>query len=64
VSPRVADLAGRPHGIAGRLFGHVMAWTNDEMNRFTLGNLALAPEQRVLEIGFGPGLLIEAVPRT
>ena len=38
-----------------------MAWTNNDMNRSTLGNLALAPQQRVLEIGSGPGLPIEVV---
>jgi len=56
-----AGQAARPHGLVGRGFGRVMAWLNDEMNRFALERLDLRPDQRVLEVGFGPGLLLRAI---
>lgn len=51
---------GRPTGILGGLAGQVMARrpSNRERNRRTLDLLALRPEDRVLEIGFGPGLAL------
>lgn len=40
----------------GLLAGELLAWQNREVNRWTLGLLALCPEDRVLEVGFGPGV--------
>lgn len=54
-----------PHGLAGRVAGWVMAKTArySGMNLTSLELLALCSDERVLEIGFGPGegvrLLIE-----
>lgn len=51
----------QPHGFLGRLAGFIMANrpSNIERNEWTLDLLALAPTDRVLEIGFGPGIAIE-----
>ena len=48
---------GRPTGIVGRLVGLVMATrtSNRERNRRTIELLQIQPDDRVLEIGYGPG---------
>ncbi len=55
----------RPTGFWGRVAGAVMAHrhSNRERNRWTVSLLDVRPNDRVLEIGFGPGLAIEAVSR-
>jgi SAM-dependent methyltransferase/peptidoglycan/xylan/chitin deacetylase (PgdA/CDA1 family) len=52
---------GKPSGFLGEIAGRIMARTksNTERTRWTLSLLDLRPEDRVLEIGFGPGLAIE-----
>jgi ubiquinone/menaquinone biosynthesis C-methylase UbiE len=52
---------GQPSGILGQIAGQIMANTksNTERTRWTLSLLDLQPEDRVLEIGFGPGIAIE-----
>ena len=50
---------GRPRGIVGRLVGMILAYENRERNEWAVGLLDLKPDDRVLEIGFGPGLAIE-----
>jgi cyclopropane fatty-acyl-phospholipid synthase-like methyltransferase len=56
---------GRPSGPLGRLAGLVMEWrpSNRERNRRTLELLELGPGDRVLEIGFGPGLAVKWAAR-
>lgn len=51
----------QPSGILGRLAGHIMANrpSNIQRNRWMLDLLQLKDTDRVLEIGFGPGLAIE-----
>lgn len=51
---------GQPRGIAGRLAGWLMAnrSSNRERNSWVVSLLDVKPSQRVLEIGFGPGLAI------
>jgi SAM-dependent methyltransferase len=53
----------RPHGIGGRAAGWVMAHrgSNRERNVWAAGLLDVQPEDRVLEIGFGPGIAVEAM---
>jgi ubiquinone/menaquinone biosynthesis C-methylase UbiE len=46
----------RPRGFVGLLAGEVLAWQNREVNVWTLSLLRLGPEDRVVEIGFGPGV--------
>ena len=55
----------QPHGIGGRAAGWVMAHraSNRERNVWAAGLLDVQPEDRVLEIGFGPGIAIEAMAR-
>ncbi|HMF05224.1 MAG TPA: SAM-dependent methyltransferase, partial [Acidimicrobiia bacterium] len=52
----------RPHGLGGRAAGWVMAHrgSNRKRNVWAAGLLDVQPEDRVLEIGFGPGIAIEA----
>lgn len=57
---------GRPQGILGRVGGIVMARTNRKCAAWVIGLLEVAPNDRVLEVGFGPGvgieLLVGAIP--
>jgi ubiquinone/menaquinone biosynthesis C-methylase UbiE len=55
----------RPHGIGGRAAGWVMAHreSNRRRNVWAAGLLDVQPDDRVLELGFGPGIAIEALAR-
>ncbi len=50
-----------PEGWLGRLGGWVMAHRNRQTSAWVVNLLDLAPDHRVLEIGFGPGVGIEQV---
>jgi ubiquinone/menaquinone biosynthesis C-methylase UbiE len=50
-----------PRGLLGRLGGALMARATTERNTWTLSLLSLPPGAHVLEIGFGPGALIQAL---
>lgn len=55
---------GRPTGWRGEAVGHLMALKNAGMSRLAVELLAVEPESRVLEIGFGPGKgILEATRR-
>jgi SAM-dependent methyltransferase len=49
---------GRPRGVLGYVAGYVMAHrpSNVERNDWALSLLSIKPTDRVLEIGFGPGI--------
>jgi ubiquinone/menaquinone biosynthesis C-methylase UbiE len=49
---------GRPRGLLGRLGGVIMARMNEACGAWVCGLLELGPDDRVLEIGFGPGAII------
>jgi len=53
----------KPRGLLGRLAGRIMATrpSNIERNNWTLSLLDIKPSDRVLEIGYGPGIAIGAV---
>lgn len=51
----------RPRGILGRLGGMIMAWSNRRMAVRAVKLLDVQPSDRVLEIGFGPGVGIQLV---
>lgn len=52
---------GRPEGVLGRLGGLIMARTNQEMARSVVALLQIRADERVLEVGFGPGVGITLV---
>ena len=47
---------GRPRGILGRVAGYVMANRPSERNDWVLSLLDIRASDRILEIGFGPGI--------
>lgn len=60
VISRVVRQFGHPRGIAGRMAGWVMAHrrSNQQRNIWVVSLLEVQPADRVLEIGFGPGLAV------
>ena len=46
----------RPSGVLGRLAGWTMSRNNRERGLLVLDRLGIEPEDRVLEVGFGPGV--------
>lgn len=58
----IARQLAHPSGLIGRLF--IARWLDKasvEMNKLTLEQLAIEPEDRILEVGFGGGDLLEKV---
>lgn len=57
---------GRPQGLLGRVGGIIMGRMNRDMVGSVIAELKLRPDERVLEVGFGPGvgiaLLASSVP--
>ena len=55
----------RPSGMGGRLAGWVMAHrsSNRRRNRWVVSLLDVRPADRVLEVGFGPGIAIAELSR-
>ena len=56
-------LFGRPEGMLGKLGGTVMARMNRPAAAWGIEVLAPRPGEKVLEIGFGPGVAIELLAR-
>jgi ubiquinone/menaquinone biosynthesis C-methylase UbiE len=56
---------GRPRGLAGRAAGWLMAHrsSNRQRNRWVVSLLDVQPTDRILEIGFGPGIAIAELGR-
>jgi SAM-dependent methyltransferase len=61
----VAPHFGQPTGPLGRCAGWIMGTraSNRERNRWAVSLLDIQPSDRVLEIGFGPGLAIREIAR-
>lgn len=57
--------AHRPRGLAGHLNGLLFAYrpSNRRRNRWVVDLLDVRPTDRVLEIGFGPGVAVAALAR-
>src|SRR5262245_53763201 len=50
---------GHPQGVLGRLGGAIMARMNADCGAWTVGLLAVGPNDSVLEVGFGPGVVVQ-----
>ena len=50
---------GRPQGVLGRLGGVIMARMNADCGAWVAGLLEVRPDDAVLEVGFGPGVIIQ-----
>jgi ubiquinone/menaquinone biosynthesis C-methylase UbiE len=50
---------GRPKGILGRLGGRIMARVNRDAAAQVIELLNVGPDDKVLEVGFGPGIAIQ-----
>src|ERR1700730_796476 len=55
---------GRPQGILGRLGGLVMARMNADCGAWVVELLEVRPTDRVLEVGFGPGVVIQHLAKS
>src|SRR2546429_9358683 len=54
---------GRPTGLLGRLGGIIMARTNQKVAAWAIDLLGVNPSDRVLEVGFGPGVGIQRLAK-
>ena len=57
------NMFGRPSGILGRLGSVMMARMNEECGVWVAGLPRVAPNDAVLEVGFGPGVIIRCLSR-
>ena len=55
----IARQFSRPSGVVGGLIGRGMARHNEREARWTVDLLAIQPDSRVLEVGFGPGVAVQ-----
>jgi len=62
---RVRAQFGRPHGFWGPIVGWIMAFrsSNRRRNAWAVSLLDVQRRDRVLEIGFGPGIAIQEISR-
>lgn len=62
---RMVRQFGNPRGIPGQLVGWILAHrgSNVQRNRWVVTLLDLRPTDRVLEVGFGPGIAIAALAK-
>ena len=52
-------MCGRPQGVLGRLGGIIMTHANEECGAWVTELLEIGLNDSVLEVGFGPGVIIE-----
>jgi SAM-dependent methyltransferase len=55
---------GRPQGILGQLGGFILARTKRNFTQWVIHQLDVQPDDKVLEVGFGPGVGIELLVAT
>jgi ubiquinone/menaquinone biosynthesis C-methylase UbiE len=54
---------GRPQGVLGRLGGIIMSRMNEGCGAWVTDLLQIEPNDRVLEIGFGPGAIVQRLSK-
>jgi ubiquinone/menaquinone biosynthesis C-methylase UbiE len=54
---------GHPRGVLGRLDGIIMARTNESCGVWVAELLEVGPNDSVLEVGFGPGVIIQRLSK-
>jgi ubiquinone/menaquinone biosynthesis C-methylase UbiE len=54
---------GRPKGVLGRLGGAIMARVNRDAAAQVIEVLDVRPDDKVLEVGFGPGVAVQLLLR-
>jgi ubiquinone/menaquinone biosynthesis C-methylase UbiE len=54
---------GRPQGVLGCLGGIIMARTNEGCGAWVTDLLDIRPNDNVLEVGFGPGVIIQRLSK-
>lgn len=57
----LGDQFARPKGLLGAVAGRIMARSNRELGAWAVSLLDLGPDDRVLEVGFGPGVAAQTV---
>lgn len=57
-------LFGRPQGWLGHLGGFILAHTKGQFTRWVVGLVGIQPGDRVLEVGFGPGVAVRYLAET
>jgi len=55
---------GRHRGVLGRLGCHIMARTNEKCAAWVVALLDIQPNDKALEVGFGPGVGIQLLVRS
>src|SRR6266496_1274807 len=55
---------GRPQGTLGKIGGCIMARMNQKMGGLAIDLLDVQPSNKVLEVGFGPGVGIELLAKS
>jgi ubiquinone/menaquinone biosynthesis C-methylase UbiE len=59
----IAGKFRNPTGLTGRIVGRLMARGNRRAVDWTVSLLGMEPDDRILEVGFGPGVAIELAAR-
>ncbi len=54
---------GKPRGFVGRIVGRILENKNEDRTRWAVQKLNVDSDDKILEIGFGPGLSIELLSR-
>jgi ubiquinone/menaquinone biosynthesis C-methylase UbiE len=55
---------GRPEGVLGRIGGVILSRMNRNIAKQTIDKLEILPSDKVLEVGFGPGVGIQLLVRS
>lgn len=59
VDSLLMQMFGRPKGVLGRLGGFILACTKHDFTQWVIHLLDVQPDDKVLEVGFGPGVGIQ-----